>query len=153
AVHTSCEFKVSQTWLEDLMNRGNRRFASIAYTLAVILSISTTGESQRRSGESTGAQGGKPRIVVLATGSGNTMWTTNVTTATLEDAITQSGRFELITGAQRDKLLSEQGFNNSDLVDPKQATKVGKLLSARYIVIGNALDVTAAKKKVPKTGA
>jgi curli production assembly/transport component CsgG len=135
------------------MNRGNRRFASIAYALAVILSLSTIGQSQRRSGESTGAQGGKPRIVVLATGSGNTMWTTNVTTATLEDAITQSGRFELITGAQRDKLLSEQGFNNSDLVDPKQATKVGKLLSARYIVIGNALDVTAAKKKVPKTGA
>src|SRR5262245_31048135 len=117
------------------MNRGNRRFASIAYALAAILSITTVGQSKRRSGKATNTQVAKPRSVVLATGSGNTMWTTNVTTATLEDAITQSGRFELITGAQRDKLLSEQGFNNSDLVDPKQATKVGKLLSARYIVI------------------
>jgi hypothetical protein len=91
-------------------------------------------------------------VVVIGTGSGDIQWTTNVTTASLEDAIQQSGRFELITGAQRDKLLSEQGFNNSDLVDPKHATQVGKLLSARYIIIGNALDVSASTRKVPHSG-
>jgi hypothetical protein len=64
----------------------------------------------------------------------------------LEDALTQSGRYEVIAGAQREKLLKEQGFNNSDLVDPQHATKVGKLLSAKYIVVGNALDVTVKKK-------
>jgi hypothetical protein len=98
------------------------------------------------SGDSTAPKGGKPRIVVLATASSTTGWTTNVTTASLEDALTQSGRFEVIAGAQRDRLLKEQGFNNSDLVDPQQATKVGKLLSARYIIVGNAVDVTVKKK-------
>ncbi len=116
-------------------------------TIAMILSV--TGYAQRRSGDAPAAQGGKPRVVVLATGSGDTGWTTNMTTAALEDALSQSGRFELITAAQRDKLLSEQGFNNSDLVDPKQASRVGKLLSAKYIVVGNALDVSLSKGKVP----
>jgi hypothetical protein len=108
-----------------------------------------TAYSQRRTGESTSDKGGKPRIVVLATGSSSTMWTTIVTTATLEDVITQSGRFELIAGAQREQLFKEQGFNNSQLVDPQQATKVGKLLSAKYIIIGNAVDITTSKRKNP----
>jgi hypothetical protein len=109
--------------------------------------------AQRREGQQTPEnKSGKPRVVVIGTGSSDIQWTTNVTTATLEDAIQQSGRFELITGAQRDKLLAEQGFNNSDLVDPKHATQVGKLLSARYIIIGNALDVTASTRKVPRSG-
>lgn len=128
------------------MNRRNRNFALITFTATVMLALATNGESQRRSGESASIKGGKPRIVVLATGSSNTLWTTNVTTATLEDAITQSGRYEVIAGAQRDKLLKEQGFNNSDLVDPQHVTKVGKLLSARFIILGNALDVTVKEK-------
>jgi len=92
-------------------------------------------------------------VVVLGAASPNASWTVNVTTASLEDALSQSGRYEVITSAQRDKLLSEQGFNNSDLVDPKQATRVGKLLSARIIIIGNALDVTAEKSTVPRSSA
>ena len=118
--------------------------------LVIVAALTTaTAHAQRRTGESTSDKGGKPRIVVLATGSSNTIWTTNVTTATLEDVITQSGRFELIAGAQRDQLLKEQGFNNSQLVDPQQAAKVGKLLSAKYIIIGNALDITSTKRKNP----
>ncbi|HWP44068.1 MAG TPA: CsgG/HfaB family protein, partial [Blastocatellia bacterium] len=91
-------------------------------------------------------------VVVLAAAPSDASWTSSITTAALEDSLAQSGRFELITAAQRDKILSEQGFNNSDLVDPKQATRVGKLLSARYIIIGNTLDVSASKRKVPKSG-
>jgi hypothetical protein len=114
-----------------------------------VLSIGISAAAQRQSGQAPKTAGGKPRIVVLGTGSRDTDWTTNTTTATLEDALTQGGKYELITAAQRDSLLKEQGFNNSDLVDPKQAVKVGKLLSARFIIIGNALDVTASKTKVP----
>jgi curli biogenesis system outer membrane secretion channel CsgG len=117
-----------------------------SYIVVLVLTIATSISAQRLSGDSKAAKGGKPRIVVLATASAITSWTTNVTTATLEDALTQSGRFEVIAGAQRDRLLKEQGFNNSQLVDPQQATKVGKLLSARYIIVGNALDVTVKKK-------
>jgi hypothetical protein len=132
------------------MNQRNRKFALLTLTTAAVLVLATGAVSQRRSGEAAStaanAKGGKPRVVVFATGSNNTLWTTNVTTATLEDALTQSGRYDVIAGSQRDKLLKEQGFNNSDLVDSQQATKVGKLLSAKYIIIGNALDVTVKKK-------
>ena len=128
------------------------RIPVLALAMTTILSLSIPGHSQRRSGESNTGQGGKPRVVVLAAASSDKNWTAGITAAALEDALTQSGRFELITAAQRDKLLSEQGFNNSDLVDPKQATRVGKLLSARYIIIGNAIDVSTSKRTVPKTG-
>lgn len=128
------------------MKTGNRKYTLTLSLVAFALTAFTSINAQRLSGDSTAPKGGKPRIVVLATASSTTGWTTNVTTATLEDALTQSGRFEVIAGAQRDRLLKEQGFNNSDLVDPQQATKVGKLLSARYIIVGNAIDVTVKKK-------
>jgi hypothetical protein len=122
--------------------------------LVVLFMAFASGEAlgQRLGGQQAQSKGGKPRVVVIGTASNHVLWTTNVTTATLEDALAQSGRFELITAAQRDKLLAEQGFNNSDLVDPKQATQVGRLLAARYIIIGNALDVSAARRKVPGFG-
>jgi curli biogenesis system outer membrane secretion channel CsgG len=128
------------------MKRENPLLTIALYLVSFVLTIAPNINAQRLKGESPAAKGGKPRIVVLATASNSTSWTTNVTTATLEDALTQSGRFEVIAGSQRDRLLREQGFNNSDLVDPQQATKVGKLLSARYIIVGNALDVTVKKK-------
>jgi curli biogenesis system outer membrane secretion channel CsgG len=128
------------------MKTGNRKYTLTLSLVVFVLTAFTSSSAQRLSGDSTAPKGGKPRIVVLATASNTTSWTTNVTTATLEDALTQSGRFEVIAGAQRDRLLKEQGFNNSDLVDPQQATKVGKLLSARYIIVGNAVDVTVKKK-------
>ena len=124
----------------------------IILLFALTLMSVSVANAQRKSGQAPADKGGKPRIVVLGTSSPNTSWTVNVTTASLEDALTQSGRFELITSGQRDKLLNEQGFNNSDLVDPKQATRVGKLLSARIIIIGNALDVTSSKSTVPRGG-
>jgi TolB-like protein len=82
------------------------------------------------------------RIVVIPTGTSETDWSRTMTAAALEDALSQNRRFDLITASQREKLLREQGFSNSDMVDPKQAIEVGKLLSARYIVIGNVLDIS-----------
>ena len=128
------------------MNTGNRIYTLTSSVVVLVLTVFASASAQRLTGESTAPKGGKPRIVVLATASTLINWTTNVTTATLEDALTQSGRFEVIAGSQRDRLLKEQGFNNSELVDPQQATRVGKLLSARYIIVGNALDVTVKKK-------
>src|SRR5215470_60547 len=130
----------------------NRKSSLIVGITALCILAFSSGAAQRREGQQAPDKAGKTRVVIIGTGSSDLRWTANVTTATLEDAIQQSGRFELITGAQRDKLLTEQGFNNSDVVDPKQATQVGKLLSARYIIIGNALDVSASTRKVPHTG-
>jgi hypothetical protein len=134
-----------------MMSNAKGKYLATSIAIAMILLSVTTGTAQRRSGESA-PQSGKPRVVVIGTGSGDTSWTINITTATLEDALTAGGRFELITAAQRDRILSEQGFNNSDLVDPKQATRVGRLLSAKFIIIGNALDVSLSKAKTSGIG-
>ena len=88
----------------------------------------------------------KPRITVLATASNAMDWTTQLTTVTLEDALIESERFELIDRTPRDMLLNEQGFSRSHAFNTQEATKLGKLLSARYIIVGNALDVTVRKK-------
>lgn len=82
------------------------------------------------------------RFVVIPTATAETNWTKTMLTAALEDALSQNGWFDLITATQRDKILREQGFSLSDFVDPKQATEVGRLLAAPYILIGNVLDVS-----------
>jgi TolB-like protein len=84
----------------------------------------------------------RPRFVVIATATPETEWTKTMMAAALEDALSENGWFDLITATQREKILREQGFSSSDLVDPKQATEVGRLLSARYIIIGNVVDVS-----------
>ncbi len=85
------------------------------------------------------------RLVVIPTASTETDWTKSMMAAALEDALSQNSWFDLITATQREKILREQGFNSSDLVEPKQATEVGRLLSARYIIIGNVLDVSVSR--------
>ena len=130
------------------MNRRNRKLALVPSVVALSLALAVCAQSQRRTGEANDAKGGKPRVLVLSSASSNISWTSNVTAATLEDTLTQSGRYDVIAGSQRDKVIKEQGFSSSDLVDPKNATAVGKLLTARYIIIGNALDVTVKKKGI-----
>ena len=121
------------------MSQRQWKLTLIVFSVALLFSAVSSAKP-------TSTTGGKPRVVVLAISSPNVNWTPNVTTAALEDAITQSGRFELISGAQRERVLKELKFSNSDVVDPGQATAIGKMLTARYIIIGNALDVTVKKK-------
>lgn len=48
--------------------------------------------------------------------------------------------FELVDRLQLSQVLTELQLNNSELVDPKAAQKVGKLIGADYIVSGEVLD-------------
>jgi hypothetical protein len=57
----------------------------------------------------------------------------------LVDALVNSGRFEVVTRTQLDRVLAEQKLANSDLVDPASAQRVGKLLGAQYLVVGSLL--------------
>jgi hypothetical protein len=58
------------------------------------------------------------------------------------DALVNGGQFEVVARSQLDKVLAEQQLNNSQLVDPKAARQVGKLLGADFIVVGALLSVT-----------
>ncbi|MBX7222846.1 MAG: CsgG/HfaB family protein [Blastocatellia bacterium] len=55
--------------------------------------------------------------------------------STMTDALVKMGRYEVVARSQLDKVLAEQRLNNSQLVDPKAAQSVGKLLGAKYIVV------------------
>jgi curli biogenesis system outer membrane secretion channel CsgG len=98
------------------------------------------GGGRDNSAEEKPKKGGKPRVIVAADASSNSSWTREITEAELETALVQSGRFIVIAGAARDKLLQEQKFSQSDLVDPAKATEVGKLLTADYMVVGKCIN-------------
>jgi curli biogenesis system outer membrane secretion channel CsgG len=59
----------------------------------------------------------------------------------ITDALVNGGQYDVVARAQLDKVLAEQSFNNSQLVDPKAAQKVGRLLGAKFIVVGSLLSV------------
>lgn len=86
--------------------------------------------------------GGKPRLFVSTSAETNETWANPVTRQALENALVNSGRFEVIAGAQRDNLLKEQGFANSDVVSPTDQVKVGQMLAAKYVVSGTCQSVT-----------
>lgn len=130
--------------------------STAAVALAVVALVSSPAAAQRKqasAGEKPTSpqaelkKGEKPRVFVAAAAGTNESWTNDITRQTLEEALVNSGRFEVIAGTQRDNLLQEQGFNNSDLVDPAQSAKVGRMLAARYVVSGTAQSVTLEQKK------
>jgi curli biogenesis system outer membrane secretion channel CsgG len=129
--------------------------SSIAAGLAIAALVSAPAAAQRKqasagekptSPQAEMKKGEKPRVFVAAAAGTNETWTNDITRQTLEEALVNSGRFEVIAGTQRDNLLREQGFSNSDLVDPAQNAKVGRMLAAKYVVSGTAQSVTVSTK-------
>jgi len=139
------------------MNIRRLAYPSLAILAAALLVFAPlTANAQRKqagkkdessSPQSEMKKGGKPRLFVAAAAGTNESWTNDITRQTLEEALVNSGRFEVIAGTQRDNLLREQGFSNPDLVDPSQATKVGRMLSAKYVVSATCQSITQTDKK------
>lgn len=136
----------------------SRRFAppvAAAVAAAVLVASPLAASAQRKTAtqektstpQSEMKRNEKPRLFVASAAGTNEQWTNDITRQTLEEALVNSNRFEVIAGTQRDNLLAEQHFSNSDLVDPNQATKVGRMLSAKYVVSGTCQSVTLQEKK------
>jgi curli biogenesis system outer membrane secretion channel CsgG len=132
----------------------SRRFVASLVAVFVLASIALAAPPQRKTGGSAvsgGPQkemkaGGKPRIFVATSAPSNEAWTNEITRQSLEEALVNSGRFEVIAGTQRENLLREQGFANSDVVDPNESIKVGRMLAAKYVVSGTCQSVTTDSK-------
>jgi curli biogenesis system outer membrane secretion channel CsgG len=61
----------------------------------------------------------------------------------LESALLGSGNFILADRSTIQQSLTEIGFNTaSGLVDPSTAIQLGKMLGARYLAMGNIVDIT-----------
>lgn len=62
-------------------------------------------------------------------------------TSAVTDALVRAGKFNVVARANLDQVLAEQRLNNSDLVDPKSAQSVGRLLGAKYVVAGSLISL------------
>jgi len=132
----------------------SRRFAASFVAALVLASVALAAPPQRKTGGSAKGEGpekemkagGKPRIFVATSAGGNENWTNDITRQSLEEALVNSGRFEVIAGTQRDNLLHEQGFANSDVVDPNESVKVGRDNTLELSMVCQGLDKAAAKE-------
>lgn len=62
----------------------------------------------------------------------------------LESALLNSGRFTLVDRLSVERSLTEIGFSSaSGLVDPSYAIQLGKMLGARYLAMGNIIDISS----------
>lgn len=131
------------------MNRS--KYAASIVAVLVLASSALAASPRRKTGggadptdspQKEMKAGGKPRLFVATSAETNETWTNPITRQALENALVNSGRFEVIAGTQRDNLLKEQGFANSDVVNPGDSVKVGRMLAAKYVVSGTCQSVT-----------
>ena len=64
----------------------------------------------------------------------------------VEFEIVQTGKFRPLTRMEIDKLLNEIHFDNSGLVDPATAAQYGKMVGARYLVLGSVTGISDKKQ-------
>ncbi|MGQ9897218.1 MAG: CsgG/HfaB family protein [Acidobacteriota bacterium] len=67
-------------------------------------------------------------------------WTKDIMVAELETALT-GGRFDILSRDSLNSIIAEQKLANSDLADPNNAIKVGRLGSAQYIIVAKCVSV------------
>lgn len=91
------------------------------------------------------AQANKPankqkRIAIAPFSRSQDAQTVSLLESELTNGLVTYCNFELVDRLQLNQVLTELQLNNSELVDPKAAQKVGKLIGADYIVSGEVLD-------------
>ncbi len=67
-------------------------------------------------------------------------WTKDIMIAELETALT-GGRFDILSRDSLNSIIAEQRLANSDLADPSNAIKVGRLGSAQYIIVAKCVSI------------
>lgn len=126
----------------------SRRFSFFLLTL-LFFSARPAISSQTRLIEQIKDLPSKKRVAVIVQDEVRS-WTKALTLAAMEEAIKNNGRFTLLTRSQLDSVLGELKIANSDLVDPKEAAKIGKALSAQYVVLVKCLR---AENRTSEVGA
>ncbi len=88
---------------------------------------------------------GKTRIAILDLEAKNVpRATASAVTDMITTEIVNTGAFEVVERNQMDGILKEQGFQQSGCTDQSCAVKIGKLISARKILIGSVSKLDRA---------
>ena len=102
-------------------------------TLAGLIIVAGTGAP----GVAAGSETGPMKVAVVGYGGGNWSPMADPLVNAMETALIQSGRFEVYERARLKKVLDEVGVEDSGLVDPEQAVRVGKLAGVQYVIYGS----------------
>ena len=63
-------------------------------------------------------------------------------------ALVKTGKASVIERDELTKVISEQGFSQSALVNPKTAIEIGKILGVQYLIMGNVTEYGVAERKM-----
>ena len=69
-------------------------------------------------------------------------------TKMLGSAMVKTSRFDVVEESALKAVLAQQGFQNSGLTNPADAAKIGKILNAKYIVMGTITEISSNTKDV-----
>ncbi len=120
--------------------------ALIVGSLLFLAFASTTMLAQRQTGNSPSSSlhENKPKKdkikVAIIPQDNQRSWTKDIMVAELETALA-GGRFEVLSRDSLDSIIAEQKLANSDLANPNNAIKVGRLGSAQYIIVAKCVSV------------
>lgn len=126
----------------------NRTFLSALITSGLFISLLTGapafGQRQTSNAPSAGMRDNQPKKgkirVAIIPQDNQRGWTKDIMVAELETALT-GGRFEILSRDSLNSIIEEQKLANSDLADPDNAIKVGRLGSAQYIIVAKCVSV------------
>src|SRR5687767_9523699 len=115
------------------------------FLLVLALTSATTAGVEAQARESIAARGGKIRVALVPVDASNAkdVDAKNMIPAAFEDAMLKAGRFMTLSRSEMGAVRSEQRFAASGEVDPSGAVKLGKALSAQYVVVVRQLAFDA----------
>jgi hypothetical protein len=84
---------------------------------------------------------GKLAVALVPVAGQEVQWTKQIMVASFEDALLGAGRFKVLSRTELESVQQEQQFAASGAVDPTSAVKLGKALSANYVLIVRQLSI------------
>jgi len=84
---------------------------------------------------------GKLAVALVPVAGQEVQWTKQLMVASFEDALLAAGRFKVLSRTELESIQKEQQFAVSGAVDPASAVKLGKALSANYVLIVRQLSI------------
>jgi curli biogenesis system outer membrane secretion channel CsgG len=91
----------------------------------------------------------KPRVAVLAFENKTSWWQEALGSAAADHLTTQlvnAGKFSVIEREMIDRIIEEQGFQTSGMIDPDDVVEIGRLAGVDYMLMGSVTRFTVDTK-------
>jgi len=118
------------------------RFVILLVTLFGLLGVeSAFAQAGGSIAERVAKSRGKLGVALIPVAGQDVQWTKVIMVASFEDALLGAGRFKVLSRTELESVQKEQQFAASGAVDPASAVKLGKALSANYVIVVRQLSI------------